>query len=777
MDSELAGYNVILEIGKGSFATVYKAADRASGRNVAVKTIKKERLSQKLFDNLQSEIDILKSLQHRHITRLINIVRADTHIYLIMEYCAGGDLTNYIKKRGRVDGLEYAPAPGAQLQFYPHPPTGGLDELVVRSFLRQLGGSARSPFPFSSTHRPLCPPQPVHSSSCARRTSYTETSSHRLVLVLCTASPTHSPTRTSSSPPPLHPNSPKVIPSVCPSSRSPTLALPAPSQTPCLQRPSAAHRTSLSCLSHTHICTHTTRLYMAPEILRYEKYDAKADLWSVGAVLYEMSVGKPPFRALNHVDLIRKIDNSKGIKFPDEDPNPSQQQQQSPPTSVPSDIKKLIRALLKRNPAERASFDDFFTSTALARSKFPRPAPPPLALSDPQQQQQQQQPSDEQDIPPPPPPTVPPIHRTIPPEVLDPTAVILASKINFRRREVGLPEKEDLDMFALPLLSRPLTCLDMPCSNKPGPSRPLPHRRSLAKPLSPEGSIIPGETEEDGLLRREYVLVGDTRAVELNRAVDGQSLSLHRWPDVHQHTEMNAARRTPLSDPPLSTRRPPDENEDEIETDELPPPTPTTFPPRPHPMPLPPSTTTTTTTGFIPIIPLPIPLSSSPSRTASSALNRALSLASKKLFGVAGKSTEVQPSKDAGSGSPSSASPLRRATVHTAPTTTAPHAVEKDGSGDNDPQEDALLASLEALAQKTDVLTRWADEMYEYVKAVPQSAFFSTRKTTTTHYILTSWALLQSRSLIRQNSRNGRGRASDTHSAGGTRTSRPSTTR
>lgn len=46
---------------------------------------------------------------------------------------------------------------------------------------------------------------------------------------------------------------------------------------------------------------------MAPEILRYEKYDAKADLWSVGAVLYEMSVGKPPFRAQNHIDLLRKV--------------------------------------------------------------------------------------------------------------------------------------------------------------------------------------------------------------------------------------------------------------------------------------------------------------------------------------------------------------------------------------------------------------------------------------------------------------------------------------
>lgn len=40
--------------------------------------------------------------------------------------------------------------------------------------------------------------------------------------------------------------------------------------------------------------------------------------------------------------------------------------------------------------------------------------------------------------------------------------------------------------------------------------------------MSTEGSLIPGETEEDGILRREYVLVGDRRAVEFNRAVDGE---------------------------------------------------------------------------------------------------------------------------------------------------------------------------------------------------------------------------------------------------------------
>ena len=99
-------------------------------------------------------------------------------------------------------------------------------------------------------------------------------------------------------------------------------------------------------------------LYMAPEILRYEKYDAKADLWSVGAVLYEMAVGKAPFRAQNHIELLKKIELAKGIKFPDEDP-----QKSADIPTVPPDVKKLIRALLKRTPSERAGFEEFFSST------------------------------------------------------------------------------------------------------------------------------------------------------------------------------------------------------------------------------------------------------------------------------------------------------------------------------------------------------------------------------------------------------------------------------
>lgn len=105
-------------------------------------------------------------------------------------------------------------------------------------------------------------------------------------------------------------------------------------------------------------------LYMAPEILRYEKYDAKADLWSVGAVTYEMTIGKPPFRAQNHVELLRRIERGEDrIKFPD-DKSPSASTDPSkedlPPTKVADDLKAIIRGLLKRNPVERMSFVDFF---------------------------------------------------------------------------------------------------------------------------------------------------------------------------------------------------------------------------------------------------------------------------------------------------------------------------------------------------------------------------------------------------------------------------------
>ena len=47
---------------------------------------------------------------------------------------------------------------------------------------------------------------------------------------------------------------------------------------------------------------------MAPEILRGEEYDNKVDVWSLGAMFYEMLTGFVPFTGINQQDLIRNLE-------------------------------------------------------------------------------------------------------------------------------------------------------------------------------------------------------------------------------------------------------------------------------------------------------------------------------------------------------------------------------------------------------------------------------------------------------------------------------------
>ena len=56
-------------------------------------------------------------------------------------------------------------------------------------------------------------------------------------------------------------------------------------------------------------------LYMAPEILQSRRYNAKADLWSVGTILYEMLCGRPPFNGTSQMDLLRNI-QTKELRIP-----------------------------------------------------------------------------------------------------------------------------------------------------------------------------------------------------------------------------------------------------------------------------------------------------------------------------------------------------------------------------------------------------------------------------------------------------------------------------
>ena len=47
--------------------------------------------------------------------------------------------------------------------------------------------------------------------------------------------------------------------------------------------------------------------YLAPEVVRGERATEQSDIYGLGAVLYELAVGAPPFEGGNHYELIRKI--------------------------------------------------------------------------------------------------------------------------------------------------------------------------------------------------------------------------------------------------------------------------------------------------------------------------------------------------------------------------------------------------------------------------------------------------------------------------------------
>ena len=67
------------EIGKGSFAAVYLAQHRRKKSYAAVKAVQMAKLSKKLKDNLDTEINILKGLRHPHIVQLFVCTSTPTH--------------------------------------------------------------------------------------------------------------------------------------------------------------------------------------------------------------------------------------------------------------------------------------------------------------------------------------------------------------------------------------------------------------------------------------------------------------------------------------------------------------------------------------------------------------------------------------------------------------------------------------------------------------------------------------------------------------------------
>ncbi|KAF6748800.1 kinase-like domain-containing protein [Ephemerocybe angulata] len=103
MAAWLEQYDPLDVIGNGSFGIIRKVRRKTDGLIFARKELIFERMSERDRKQIVAEVNILKDLHHEHIVGYHDrFVDRDAGIlYILMEYCGGGDLSSVIKQASK----------------------------------------------------------------------------------------------------------------------------------------------------------------------------------------------------------------------------------------------------------------------------------------------------------------------------------------------------------------------------------------------------------------------------------------------------------------------------------------------------------------------------------------------------------------------------------------------------------------------------------------------------------------------------------------------------
>lgn len=98
-------YRILDEIGSGSVGVVYRAHDPNLDVDVALKVLRRERLSDEgLVRRFLAEAKALGRLEHPNIVRVFNVDTADGTVYIAMEFVEGEPLSEAAKARRLAPG-------------------------------------------------------------------------------------------------------------------------------------------------------------------------------------------------------------------------------------------------------------------------------------------------------------------------------------------------------------------------------------------------------------------------------------------------------------------------------------------------------------------------------------------------------------------------------------------------------------------------------------------------------------------------------------------------
>jgi calcium-dependent protein kinase len=92
-------YDFIAELGNGCFGKVFRVKEKFSGCIRACKVVNKNRI--KSSHRFKTEIELLKTIDHFNIVKLLEIYEDDIYVYLILEECPGGELFDVLSERAQ----------------------------------------------------------------------------------------------------------------------------------------------------------------------------------------------------------------------------------------------------------------------------------------------------------------------------------------------------------------------------------------------------------------------------------------------------------------------------------------------------------------------------------------------------------------------------------------------------------------------------------------------------------------------------------------------------
>ncbi len=297
-------YLVSRQIGEGGMGKVYEAAERLSGRKVALKVLRPELAraedGRRLFLN---EMTILAHLDHPNVVRCLACTEVDGQLVMVLELLEGPTLRQVLEERGR---LPWPEAVGYVTQMAAGLHAAHLQEPAI-------------------IHRDLKPENVIVSED--RKTLKVTDFGIAKVLEALSRTTTHSV---------------------------------------------------------------GTLQYMSPEQIDAAPLDARADLYALGVVFYELLAGRPPFESASPRELLNQHCTQPPPPLPEDVRG-----------ALPKGVERLLFSLLEKRPGDRPAtaaqvvgqLEPFTASetTALAPTRAPspttvpatakRPVEPPVAVA------------------------------------------------------------------------------------------------------------------------------------------------------------------------------------------------------------------------------------------------------------------------------------------------------------------------------------------------------------------------------------------------------------